>query len=81
MKTSVKKQVREQFAGALKDAVFPIRTTDDLMAAFPEGVNTFFQMGDLKMIAGELALLLKESDFPFRNAKAIADLIIDRAGV
>jgi hypothetical protein len=81
MTTSVKKQVREQIASALKNAVFPVRTTGDLIAAFPDGVNTFYQMGDLKMTVGELALLLKESDFPFRNAKAIADLIIERAGV
>lgn len=81
MTKSVKKQVHEQIAEALKNATFPIRTTDDLMAAFPDGVNTTCQVGDLKMTAGEVALLLKEKDFPFRNAKAIADLIVERAGV
>jgi len=81
MTVSVKKQVREQIAGALINATFPIRSMDDLMAAFPDGVNTICQVGDLKMTAGEVALLLKDKDFPVRSAKAVADLIVDRAGL
>ena len=33
------------------------------------------------MTAGEAGKLLKASDFPFKNAKAVADVIVDRAGL
>ena len=81
MTRSVKKQLHEQITGALKGAEFPIRTPDDLVSAFPNGVNTTCQVGDLTMTVGEAALLFKDSDFPFKSAKAVADLIVDRAGL
>jgi len=33
------------------------------------------------MIAGEAGKLLKGSDFPFKNAKQVADVIVQRAGL
>jgi hypothetical protein len=81
MTKSVKKQVHEQIVGALKGAKFPVKTPADLIAAFPDGENTTCQVGDLKMTAGEAALLLKASDFPFRSAKAVADVVVERAGI
>jgi len=81
MTKSVKKQVHEQIVGALIGAKFPVKTPADLIAAFPDGENTTCRVGDLKVTAGEAALLLKQSDFPFKNAKAVADLIVERAGI
>jgi len=78
---SVREQIHSQITGALQGATFPIRTRKDLIAAFPDGAATSCQAGDLKMTAGEAGKLLKTSDFPFRNAHAVADVIIDRAGL
>ena len=78
---SVREQIHGQIAGALKDAKFPVRTPKDLIAAFPNGADTTCQAGDIRMSAGEAGNLLKASDFPFRNAKAVADVIVDRAGL
>jgi hypothetical protein len=33
------------------------------------------------MTAGEAGKLLKATDFPFKSAKAVADVIVDRAGL
>jgi hypothetical protein len=78
---SVREQIHSQISGALKGAKFPIKTPKDLIAAFPNGADTTCQVGDLKMTAGEAGKLLKASDFPFKNAKAVADVIVDRAGL
>ncbi len=81
MTTSVKDQIHAQIAGALAGAKFPIKTPGDLIAAFPDGANTTCRVGDLKMTAGDAGKLLKASDFPFKSAKAVADVIVDRAGL
>jgi hypothetical protein len=78
---SVKEQIHAQIAGALKGAKFPVKTQKDLIAAFPNGANTTCQVGDLKMTAGEAGKLLKATDFPFKSAKAVADVIVERAGL
>ena len=78
---SVRDQVHAQITGALKGAVFPVKTPKDLIAAFPHGAATTCQAGDLKITAGEAGKLLKASDFPFRNATAVADTIVERAGL
>ncbi len=59
----------------------PIKSPKDLIAAFPNGADTTCQVGDLKMTAGEAGKLLKASDFPFKSAKDVADIIVDRAGL
>jgi hypothetical protein len=81
MTKSVKEQIHAQISGALAGAKFPIKTPGDLIAAFPDGANTTCQVGDLKMTAGEAGKLLKATDFPFKSAKAVADIIVDRAGL
>jgi len=78
---SVREQIHGQISGALKGAKFPIKTPKDLIAAFPNGADTTCRVGDLKMTAGEAGKLLKASDFPFKSAKAVADVIVDRAGL
>ena len=78
---SVREQIHAQIAGALAGAKFPVKTPKDLIAAFPNGADTTCKVGDLEMTAGEAGKLLKASDFPFRNAKAVADVIVDRAGL
>jgi len=78
---SVKEEIHAQIAGALKGAKFPIKTPVELLAAFPDGANTTCQAGDIKMTAGEAGKLLKGSDFPFKSAKEVADIIVQRAGL
>jgi hypothetical protein len=81
MTNSVKEQIHAQITGALAGAKFPIKTPQELIAEFPNGADTTCQVGDLKMTAGEAGNLLKASDFPFKNAKSVADVIVDRAGL
>ena len=78
---SVKEQIHSQISGALKGAKFPVKTPKDLIAAFPNGADTTCKVGDLKMTVGEAGKLLKASDFPFKSPKAVADVIVDRAGL
>ncbi|WP_245554483.1 MTH865 family protein [Methanocorpusculum bavaricum] len=78
---SVKEQIHAQISGALAGANFPIKTPGDLIAAFPNGADTTCQVGDLKMTAGEAGTLLTAADFPFKSAKSVADVIVERAGL
>ncbi len=77
----VKKEIRAQIVGALKEAEFPIKTPADLLKAFPMGAETTCQAGDVKMTAGEAGKLLKPEDFPFKDAAKVADTILKRAGM
>ncbi len=78
---SVRDEIHAQIVGALKGAKFPIKTPKDLLAAFPMGADTTCQVGDVKMTAGDAGKLLKAGDFPFRSAKQVADVIVQRAGL
>ena len=81
MTQSVKDQLHAQITGALKGATFPIKTPQDLIAAFPMGANTTCQVGEIKMTAGEAGKLLTASDFPFKSADSVADTILSRSGM
>lgn len=78
---SIRDEIHAQIVGALKNAKFPIKTPDKLLAAFPDGANTTCKAGDIEVTAGEAGKLLKASDFPFKNAKQVADVIVQRAGL
>jgi hypothetical protein len=78
---SVRDEIHAQIVGALKKAKFPIKTPEKLLAAFPDGANTTCKAGDIEVTAGEAGKLLKASDFPFMNAKQVADVIVQRAGL
>ncbi len=78
---SVRDEIHAQITGALKGAKFPLKSPGELLAAFPDGANTTCQVGDVKMTAGEAGKLLKASDFPFRSAAQVADVIVQRAGL
>jgi hypothetical protein len=77
----VKKELKTQIIGALKDAKFPIKTATGLLKAFPMGADTTCQSGNIKMTAGEAGKLLKPEDFPFKNAEQVAETILKRAGM
>ena len=78
---SDKDEIHAQIIGGLEGANFPINTPADLLASFPEGADTTCQSGAIKVTAGEAGALLKESDFPFKSAKQVADVIVQRAGL
>ncbi len=78
---SVRDEIHAQIVGALKGATFPIKTPDKLLAAFPDGANTTCKAGDIEVTAGEAGKLLKATDFPFKNAEQVADVIVQRAGL
>lgn len=78
---SVKSDIRAQLVGALAKAKFPIETPQALLAAMPNGADTVCQSGKVRVTAGEAGKLLKMSDFPFRSKEAVADTIVNRAGL
>lgn len=78
---SAKEEIHAQIVGGLAGAKFPIKTPEQLLAAFPNGANTTCKAGDIEVTAGEAGKLLKASDFPFKSAKQIADIIVERAGL
>jgi len=78
---SVKDEIHAQIVGALKNAKFPINTPGDLLAAMPQGAETKCKAGGIELTAGDAGKVLKASDFPFRSAQQVADVIVDRAGL
>ncbi len=46
---NVRNEIYAQITGALKGARFPVKTPEELLAAFPDGANTTCQVGDIKM--------------------------------
>lgn len=78
---SVRDEIHSQIVGGLAGAKFPISTPEKLLAAFPNGAATACKSGDLVVTAGEAGKLLKASDFPFKNAKQVADVIVEKAGL
>jgi hypothetical protein len=78
---SVRDDIHGQIIAGLKDAKFPINTPGELLAAFPAGADTTCRSGDLAVTAGEAGKLLTSADFPFKNAKHVADTIVERAGL
>lgn len=77
----VREEVYEQILVILKDAKFPINTMDELIAALPEGLDTTCRIGDVEVTAREAKGLITEKDFPFKDARHVADLMIERAGL
>ncbi|AKB76936.1 hypothetical protein MSHOH_0453 [Methanosarcina horonobensis HB-1 = JCM 15518] len=77
----VREEVYGQIIEILKDARFPINSLDELIAALPEGLDTTCIIGDTEVTAAEAKSLITEKDFPFKNAKQIADLLVERAGL
>lgn len=78
---NVKEVIHGQIVAGLSNANFPINTPQELIAAFPAGADTTCKAGDLKVTAGEAGKLLTPADFPFKSAKAVADTIVERAGL
>lgn len=78
---TVKDDIHGQIVAGLKEAKFPINTPEELLAAFPAGADTTCRSGNLEVTAGEAGKLLTPADFPFRDAKKVADTIVERAGL
>jgi len=78
---SVKDEIHSQIIEALSSAEFPIDTPEKLLKSFPDGASTRCRAGDIEVTAGEAGKLLKPSDFPFKSAKQVADVIVERAGL
>ncbi|MCK9278682.1 MAG: MTH865 family protein [Methanoculleus sp.] len=78
---NVKEEIRSQITGALAGAKFPIKTPEELLAAFPMGAATTCKAGDVEMTAGEAGTLLTPEDFPLTSPGQVADTILSRAGM
>ena len=77
----VREEVHGQILEILKGAKFPINTLEELIAALPEGLDTTCMIGDTEVTAAEARSLITEKDFPFKDAKHVADLLVERAGL
>jgi hypothetical protein len=77
----VREEVYEQIIEILKDAKFPINSLKELIAALPEGLDTTCMIGDTEVMAAEAKSLINEKDYPFKDSKQIADLLVERAGL
>ncbi|MGB9902783.1 MTH865 family protein [Methanothrix sp.] len=78
---SIQDEIHAQIVSALKGAKFPINTPEELLAAMPQGAATTCEAGDVRLTAGDAGKLLKASDFPFKSAQEVADVILERAGL
>jgi hypothetical protein len=78
---SIKDEIHTQIEGALKNAKFPIATPEALLAAMPNGAATKCKAGDIELTAGDAGKVLLAGDFPFKSAKQVADVIVERAGL
>ena len=78
---NVKEDIHSQILGALAGAKFPISTPEELFEALPDGPNTTCKSGDVELKASDAGQVLKTTDFPFKNAKEVADTIVERAGL
>jgi hypothetical protein len=78
---NIREEVYEQVLEILKDAKFPISTLEELIAALPEGLDTTCTIGDVEVTAAEARSLITDRDFPFKDAKHVAELIVERAGL
>ena len=47
----------------------------------PNGAATKLKAGNAELTAGEAGKALKANDFPFKSAKQVADVIVQRAGL
>lgn len=78
---NVREEVYEQIIEILKDAKFPINSLEELIVTLPEGLKTACMIGDTEVTAAEARSLITEKDFPFKDAKQIADPLVERAGL
>lgn len=76
---NVKEEIHSQITGALKGARFPIGTPEELLAAMPDGAATKCRAGEVELTAGDAGKVLKATDFPFKSAEEVADVIVERA--
>ena len=75
----IKEEIHAQIVGALAGVKFPIETPEALLAAFPYGAETTCKSGDVELKAGDAGQILTAEDFPFKSAKDVADVIVERA--
>lgn len=77
----LKEEIHAQIVGALAGASFPLATPEELLSAFPDGAETTCKYGDFELKAGDAGTVLTPDDFPFKSAKEVADVIVERAGL
>ncbi|HJH32202.1 MAG TPA: hypothetical protein C5S50_08535 [Methanosarcinaceae archaeon] len=78
---SVRDEIHSQIVGGLVNGTSPINIPEELFGSFPYGATNTCRSGDLIVSAGDAGKLQKASDFPSKNAKQVADVIVERAGL
>jgi hypothetical protein len=80
-KKTIRDELYSQITGALVNAPFPLKTPEELLAAFPNGADTTCSAGSITLRAGDAGGLLTQADFPIKSGDQIASIILDRAGI
>ncbi|MDO8842482.1 MTH865 family protein [Methanocalculus sp.] len=80
-KKTIRDELYSQITGALANAPFPLKTPEELLAAFPAGADTTCSAGGITLRAGDAGGLLTQGDFPITSGDQIASIILDRAGI
>ena len=78
---SVKEEIHSQIVGALARAEFPLKAPEALLASFLDGAETTGKADGVELKARDAGKTLKPEDFPFKSAKEVADVIVERAGL
>ena len=76
---SIKEKIHAQIVGALNGVGFPIKSPEAFLASFPDGAETTCKADGVELKAVDAGKVLKPDDFPFKNAKEVADVIVERA--
>ena len=68
---------------AMKGVKFPVSSVDEVFAGLPKGSESNISVGGLVVCnTGDLfGRFIKPTDFPIESAQALANLILDRAGL
>jgi hypothetical protein len=73
-----KDEIHSQIVETLENTAFPKNSHEELIKSLPEGINTFYRAENIVMTAGAADKFIKETDFPFKSAEEVADIIVDR---
>ena len=73
-----KDEIHSQIVQTLENTSFPKKSYKEIIESLPEGVDTFYRAENIVLTAGAAEKFLKKTDFPFKTAEEVADVIVDR---
>ncbi|MGI6659067.1 MAG: MTH865 family protein [Dethiobacteraceae bacterium] len=74
--SSVRCELEKQICDALMEAPFPIMSPDQLVSAFPLGIEHICRCGEAEVKISEVKDKMKDKDFPLTCPEAAAQAIL-----